>query len=188
MRPAEAFSNLARFDGVRYGYRSRVARPDRAERKSRAYGFGAAGKRRQMLGAYLLCLGCVRRVLSSPRRRLRSLIAADYARAYERVDVVAMPASSTTAFKFGELSDPTQMYLSDMFTVSINIAGNGGIPVPCGLGVDSGLPVAVPAGGSRVRRSPVVTFRPRRGARLCQRGGCAGVRGRARNSPGKGAS
>lgn len=76
-----------------------------------------------------------------------------------------MPASPTTAFKFGELSDPTQMYLSDMFTISINIAGNGGITVPCGVGADSGLPVAVQLVGRAFDDRRLLTF-----ARAVERG------------------
>ena len=141
--PAEAFSNLARFDGVRYGYQE-AGCTNLAEQssKSRAHGFGAEAKRRQMLGAYLLSSGVYDKYYYAAQKA-RSLITEDYARAYEQVDVILMPASPTTAFKFGELSDPTQMYLSDMFTISINIAGNGGLSVPCGLGAQSGMPIGV---------------------------------------------
>lgn len=163
--PAEAFSNLARFDGVRYGYQepgcSNLAEQSA---KSRAHGFGAEAKRRQMLGAYLLSSGVYDKYYYAAQKA-RSLITADYARAYEQVDVIAMPASPTAAFKFGELSDPTQMYLSDMFTISINIAGNGGITVPCGLGVDSGLPVAVQLVGRAFDDRRLLTF-----ARAVERG------------------
>lgn len=79
-----------------------------------------------MLGAYLLSSGVYDKYYYAAQKA-RSLITEDYARAYEQVDVILMPAEPTTAFKFGELSDPTQMYLSDMFTISINIAGNGGM-------------------------------------------------------------
>lgn len=163
--PAEAFSNLARFDGVRYGYQepgcSNLAEQSA---KSRAHGFGAEAKRRQMLGAYLLSSGVYDKYYYAAQKA-RSLITADYARAYEQVDVIAMPASPTAAFKFGELSDPTQMYLSDMFTISINIAGNGGITVPCGLGADSGLPVAVQLVGRAFDDRRLLTF-----ARAVERG------------------
>lgn len=163
--PAEAFSNLARFDGVRYGYQEPgCANLAEQSAKSRAHGFGAEAKRRQMLGAYLLSSGVYDKYYYAAQKA-RSLITADYARAYEQVDVIAMPASPTAAFKFGELSDPTQMYLSDMFTISINIAGNGGITVPCGLGVDSGLPVAVQLVGRAFDDRRLLTF-----ARAVERG------------------
>ena len=140
--PAEAFSNLARFDGVRYGYQEPgCANLAEQSAKSRARGFGAEAKRRQLLGAYLLSSGVYDKYYFAAQKA-RTLITDDYARAFEQVDAILMPASPTAAFKFGELSDPTQMYLSDLFTISINIAGNGGVTVPMGLGEDSGMPVA----------------------------------------------
>ncbi|MDO4437578.1 MAG: Asp-tRNA(Asn)/Glu-tRNA(Gln) amidotransferase subunit GatA [Coriobacteriaceae bacterium] len=140
--PAEAFSNLARFDGVRYGYQE-PACSNLAEQssRSRAHGFGTEAKRRQMLGAYLLSSGVYERYYRAAQKA-RTLITEDYRCAFERVDAILMPASPTVAFRHGELSDPTQMYLSDMFTISLNIAGNCGISVPMGAGADSGMPVA----------------------------------------------
>lgn len=156
--PAEAFSNLARFDGVRYGYQEPDC-PNLASQSalSRAHGFGAEAKRRQMLGAYLLSSGVYDRYYYAAQKA-RSLITADYQRAFEQVDVILMPASPTCAFRHGELSDPTQMYLSDMFTISINIAGNGGITVPCGLGTTSGMPVAVQLVGRAFDDRRLLTF------------------------------
>ena len=141
LAPCEAFSNLARFDGVRYGHQHAGAR-DLAEMtsRSRAEGFGPEVKRRILLGAYLLSSG-VYDEYYYPAQQVRALITADYRAAFERVDAILMPASPRTAFRFGELSSPTQMYLSDMFTISINIAGNAGVTVPVGVGADSGLPV-----------------------------------------------
>ena len=140
--PAEAFSNLARFDGVRYGYQEPGCATLAAQSSlSRAHGFGAEAKRRQMLGAYLLSSGIYDKYYYAAQKA-RTLITEDYARAYEQVDVILMPAAPRTAFKHGEISDPTQMYLSDMYTISINIAGNGGMTVPLGVGEESGLPVA----------------------------------------------
>ena len=139
--PAEAFSNLARFDGIRYGYQEPGCSTLAAQSSlSRAHGFGAEAKRRQMLGAYLLSSGVYDRYYYAAQKA-RTLITEDYARAFEQVDVILMPAAPRTAFKHGEISDPTQMYLSDMYTISINIAGNGGITVPVGLGEETGLPV-----------------------------------------------
>ena len=141
LAPCEAFSNLARFDGVRYGHQHADAR-DLAEMcaLSRAEGFGPEVKRRIMLGAYLLSSGVYEQYYY-PAQQVRALITQDYRRAFEQVDAILMPASPTCAFKFGEMSDPTQMYLSDMFTISINIAGNAGVTVPVGTGASSGLPV-----------------------------------------------
>ena len=76
-------------------------------------------------------------------QKARTLITQDYNRAYEQVDTILMPASPRTAFKFGEISDPATMYLSDVFTISLNIAGNGGMSMPCGLGRETGLPIGV---------------------------------------------
>ncbi|MEE8715787.1 MAG: Asp-tRNA(Asn)/Glu-tRNA(Gln) amidotransferase subunit GatA [Coriobacteriales bacterium] len=141
LAPCEAFSNLARFDGVRYGYRYEGAR-DLSEMTSmsRAIGFGPEVKRRIMLGAYLLSSGVYDKYYY-PAQQVRALITQDYRDAFERCDAILMPASPRTAFAFGEMSNPTQMYLSDMFTISINIAGNAGVTVPVGVGTDSGLPV-----------------------------------------------
>ena len=171
--PAEAFSNLARFDGIRYGYQE----PDCASLAdqsslSRAHGFGTEAKRRQMLGAYLLSSGVYDRYYYAAQKA-RTLITRDYARAFEQVDVIAMPASPTVAFEHGAISDPTQMYLSDMFTISINIAGNGGISVPDGLGRDTGLPVAVQLVAPAFRDERLIAF-----GSAVERG-CAGAWGDA---------
>lgn len=141
--PCEAFSNLSRFDSVRYGY----CDPDHADlggqyEASRAIGFGAEARRRIMLGSYLLSAGVYEKYYY-PAQQVRTLITQDYARAYEKCDVILAPVSPRTAFEFGEISDPTSMYLSDMFTISINIAGNGGLSLPAGLGADTNLPVGV---------------------------------------------
>ncbi|WP_346695355.1 Asp-tRNA(Asn)/Glu-tRNA(Gln) amidotransferase subunit GatA [Thermophilibacter mediterraneus] len=156
--PCEAFSNLARFDGVRYGYQE-PGRATLAEQTSlsRARGFGEEAKRRQMLGAYLLSSG-VYDTYYYPAQQVRTLITADYARAYEQCDVILMPAAPRTAFRFGELSDPTQMYASDMFTISNNIAGNGGVSVPLGLGATSGLPVSAQLQGPAFADARLLTF------------------------------
>lgn len=140
--PAEAFSNLARFDGVRYGHQEPgCSSLSEQTARSRARGFGPEAMRRQMLGAYLLSSGVYDKYYYAAQKA-RTLITADYERAFRHVDVILMPASPTVAVRHGELSDPTRMYLSDLFTISINIAGNGGVTVPLGLGETSKLPVA----------------------------------------------
>jgi len=141
--PCEAFSNLSRFDSVRYGY----CEPGHADlggqyEASRANGFGPEARRRIMLGSYLLSAGVYDKYYY-PAQQVRTLITADYTRAYQKCDAIVVPASPRTAFKFGEISDPTSMYLSDMFTISLNIAGNGGMSMPCGLGAETNLPVGV---------------------------------------------
>ena len=141
--PCEAFSNLARFDSVRYGYCAEGHKDLGSQYEaSRAAGFGMEAKRRIMLGSYLLSSGVYEKYYY-PAQQVRTLITQDYQAAYEKCDVILAPTSPRTAFKFGEIGDPVEMHLSDIFTVSINIAGNGGMNVPCGLGSDTGLPVGV---------------------------------------------
>ena len=141
LAPCEAFSNLARFDGVRYGHQCADPR-DLADMssRSRAEGFGPEVKRRIMLGAYLLSSGVYDKYYY-PAQQVRALITQDYKNAFQKVDAVLMPSAPFTAFKFGELSNPTQMYMADMFTVPLNIAGNCGVSVPVGLGRETGRPV-----------------------------------------------
>ena len=131
---AEASSNLARYDGVRYGYRA--SEHDTLQSmysRTRALGFGPEVKRRIMLGTYVLSAGYYDAYYLKAQQ-VRTLILRDYDRAFERVDVVAMPTSPTPAFPLGErVADPIQMYLGDVFTVSANLAGLPAISVPCGF-------------------------------------------------------
>lgn len=141
--PCEAFSNLARFDSVRYGYCEPGCKDlGHQYESSRSAGFGPEARRRIMLGSYLLSAGVYEKYYY-PAQQVRTLITQDYVKAYEKVDCIIAPVAPRTAFKFGEIADPTSMYLSDMFTISINIAGNGGMSMPVGLGADSGMPVGV---------------------------------------------
>jgi len=131
---AEASSNLARFDGVRYGYRAEGAR-DLTEmyQKTRSQGFGPEVKRRIMLGTYVLSAGYYDAYYLKAQQ-VRTLVRQDYDRAFENVDAVVMPTSPTPAFKIGErVEDPLQLYLVDVFTVSANLAGLPALSVPCGL-------------------------------------------------------
>lgn len=140
--PAEASSNLARFDGVRYGYRA----PDPEDLmdmylRTRAEGFGDEVKRRIMLGTYALSAGYYEAYYGQAQK-VRTLITRDFNKAFEDFDVLISPTSPTTAFKIGERVDsPLQMYLSDICTIPVNLAGLPGISVPCGT-VD-GLPVGL---------------------------------------------
>lgn len=127
--PCEAFSNLSRFDSVRYGHHAHGKNLEQRYEDSRAQGFGPEAKRRIMLGAWLLASG-VYDEYYIPAQKVRTLITADYTKAFEKVDAIVLPTSPRTAFKFGEVSDPASMYLSDIYTISINIAGNGGMSLP----------------------------------------------------------
>ncbi len=140
---AEASANLARYDGVRYGRRADDATTlaDMYER-SRHDGFGAEVKRRIMLGTYVLSAGYYDAYYLKAQR-VRTLIARDYTRALESVDVIALPTSPGAAFSLGERVDnPLQMYLADVFTVGANLSGLPGVSVPCGF-TDSGLPIGL---------------------------------------------
>src|SRR6185436_779409 len=141
---AEASSNLARYDGVKYGYRSNAARDSLKEMYSRTRdeGFGPEVKRRIMLGTYVLSAGYYD-AFYLKALQVRTLLRRDYEQAFERVDVVAMPTMPTPPFKLGEkASDPLQMYLGDIFTVSANLAGLPGISQSCGFSGE-GLPIGL---------------------------------------------
>ncbi|MEF8712839.1 MAG: Asp-tRNA(Asn)/Glu-tRNA(Gln) amidotransferase subunit GatA [Accumulibacter sp.] len=140
--PAEASSNLARFDGVRYGYRA-PAYQDLNDMycKSRAQGFGDEVKRRILIGTYVLSHGYYDAYYLQAQR-IRRLIANDFASAFQKCDVIIGPTSPSTAFKLGEkAADPVQMYLSDIYTIAVNLAGLPGISIPCGFA--GGLPVGL---------------------------------------------
>jgi aspartyl-tRNA(Asn)/glutamyl-tRNA(Gln) amidotransferase subunit A len=132
---AEASSNLARFDGVRYGFRAEGDLDLRSMyEKTRSQGFGPEVKRRIMLGTYVLSAGYYDAYYLKAQQ-VRTLVRRDYEEAFEQVDVVAMPTSPTPAFKIGEhVEDPLQVYLMDVFTVSANLAGLPSVSLPCGFG------------------------------------------------------
>ncbi|MCG2769654.1 MAG: Asp-tRNA(Asn)/Glu-tRNA(Gln) amidotransferase subunit GatA [Chloroflexota bacterium] len=140
--PAEASSNLARYDGVKYGY----AYPDAADiwdlyRKTRQHGFGSEVKRRIMLGTYALSAGYYDAYYLKAQK-VRTLIKKDFDAAFESCDVLIAPTSPSVAFRIGEkVADPLQMYLSDIFTLSLNLAGLCGVSIPCGF--EQGLPVGL---------------------------------------------
>jgi aspartyl-tRNA(Asn)/glutamyl-tRNA(Gln) amidotransferase subunit A len=139
---AEASSNLARYDGVRYGHRAEEARSlQQMYRRTRNEGFGAEVKRRIMLGTYVLSSGYYEAYYRKAQA-VRTLIREDFARAFESCDAVLTPTAPTPAFRLGEKTDdPLSMYLSDVYTCTANLAGIPGVSVPCGLSRDR-LPVA----------------------------------------------
>ncbi len=140
--PAEASSNLARYDGVRYGLRVSGDSLDAMYEATRAAGFGAEVKRRVLIGTYVLSAGYYDAYYLKAQR-LRSLILRDFTTAFERVDVLLTPATPSAAFAAGEkMDDPIAMYLNDVFTVPVNLAGLPGISVPAGLTAD-GLPLGL---------------------------------------------
>jgi len=151
---AEASSNLARYDGVRYGLR--MDNPDMWQTyyDTRQAGFGPEVKRRIMLGTYALTAGYYDAYYLKAQQA-RTLLRRDFERAWEQVDVIASPTSPTVAFKIGQkVDDPLQMYLSDVFTVSLNLAGMCGISLPCSF--SDGMPVGLQLMGSALGESAVL--------------------------------
>ncbi|MEG3638433.1 Asp-tRNA(Asn)/Glu-tRNA(Gln) amidotransferase subunit GatA [Magnetococcus sp. PR-3] len=140
--PAEASSNLARYDGVKYGYRCDDPRDIRdLYFRSRSEGFGEEVKRRIMLGTYVLSSGYYDAYYRKAQKA-RRLISNEFKEAFEKVDVILTPTTPSTAFKFGEKDDPIQMYLSDIYTINGNLSGLPGISVPCGFD-GKGLPIGL---------------------------------------------
>jgi aspartyl-tRNA(Asn)/glutamyl-tRNA(Gln) amidotransferase subunit A len=140
--PAEAASNLARYDGVKYGLRVEGKSLIEMYKKSRAEGFGREVKRRIMLGTYALSAGYYD-AFYLKASKVRTLIKQDFLKAFEEVDLILSPVSPTPPFKLGEkTSDPLQMYLSDIFTIPVNLAGLPGLSLPSGF-TKEGLPLGV---------------------------------------------
>jgi aspartyl-tRNA(Asn)/glutamyl-tRNA(Gln) amidotransferase subunit A len=144
--PAEASSNLARYDGVRFGYRAELSQGDgitELYEKTRAEGFGAEVKRRIMIGTYVLSAGFYDAYYNRARR-VRSLIKRDFDEVFAAgVDAILTPATPSAAFELGkEVADPVEMYLNDVFTVTVNLAGLPGVALPTGLS-SAGLPLGL---------------------------------------------
>jgi aspartyl-tRNA(Asn)/glutamyl-tRNA(Gln) amidotransferase subunit A len=139
---SEASSNLARYDGVKYGFRAEGRDLMEMYMNTRAQGFGAEVKRRIMLGTYALSSGYYEAYYKKAQQ-VRTLIKRDFEEAFRKADIIVTPTSPTAAFKIGEkTADPLQMYLSDIFTISVNLAGVPGISVPCGFTSDN-LPIGL---------------------------------------------
>ncbi len=156
--PAEASSNLARYDGVRYG--ERVSAPkDLSDmyKRTRSDGFGAEVKRRIMIGTYALSSGYYEAYYGRAMK-VRTLIKRDYDRAFEKVDALISPVSPTAAFRIGEkISDPLSMYLSDIYTVTANLAGIPALSLPCGF-TSAGLPVGLQVLANQFQESVLLRF------------------------------
>jgi aspartyl-tRNA(Asn)/glutamyl-tRNA(Gln) amidotransferase subunit A len=141
--PSEVSSNLARFDGMRYGLRAGTGSAEEVMARSRAAGFGAEAKRRIMLGTYALSSGYYDAYYGKAQQ-VRTLIIRDFDAAFGQVDVLVSPVTPTTAFPIGERADdPMAMYLADLCTIPTDLAGNAAIAVPCGLADEDGLPTGL---------------------------------------------
>jgi aspartyl-tRNA(Asn)/glutamyl-tRNA(Gln) amidotransferase subunit A len=148
--PSEASSNLARYDGVKYGMRTNNDNLMSMYTKTRAEGFGAEVKRRIMIGTYALSAGYYDAYYLKAQK-VRTLIKQDFETAFEQVDVLVCPTAPTTAFKAGEkVDDPLSMYLSDLMTIPVNLAGLPGMSLPCGFD-DQGLPIGLQLIGNALR-------------------------------------
>lgn len=154
---AEASSNLARYDGIRYGHRSKNA-TDAVDLyfKTRAEGFGAEVKRRIILGTYVLSSGYYDAYYLRAQK-VRTLIRQDFLNAYREVDALITPTAPTPAFKIGEKSDPLAMYLCDIYTIGVNLAGLPGISLPCGFS-SSGLPIGLQLIGQPFNESELLAI------------------------------
>ncbi len=140
---AEASANLARFDGIRYGARVPGADPNELYERTRGAGFGAEVKRRIILGTYVLSSGYYDAYYLRAQK-VRTLIRRDFLEAFKKVDAIISPTTPTAAFKVGEKTqDPLQMYLSDIFTISCNLAGTCGLSLPCGFTRSPRLPIGL---------------------------------------------
>lgn len=168
--PSEASSNLARYDGVKYGYRDKEkANLIEMYRSTRQKGFGAEVQRRIILGTYALSAGYYDAYYKKASQ-VRTLIAQDFKKAFESCDVILSPVAPTPAFKIGEKSDdPLTMYLSDIFTLSANLAGIPGMSVPCGFS-SQGLPIGLQVLGNHFEEGKLIQL----GYQLEQAAGLAG--------------
>jgi len=157
LAPAECSSNLSRFDGVRYGYRCDDPKDlEDLYKRSRGEGFGEEVKRRIMIGAYVLSAGYYDAYYLKAQR-MRRLISGDFHSAFEKVDVIMGPVTPTTAFRQGEKSDdPVTMYLSDIYTIAVNLAGLPGISIPAGF--SDGMPVGLQLIGNHFAESKLLNL------------------------------
>ena len=154
--PAECSSNLARYDGVRYGARVQGDDIVRMTSRTRAEGFGAEVKRRVMLGTYALSAGYYDAYYGKAQK-VRTLISRELDAVFGDVDLIVTPTAPSTAFRIGEKTqDPLEMYLNDIFTVPLNLSGTPAISIPCGLSADDGLPVGLQLAGRSLDEATVL--------------------------------
>ena len=153
---AEASSNLGRYDGIRYTYRSKEAKTlKEIYKKSRSEAFGAEVKRRIILGTYVLSSGYYDAYYKKAQQ-VRTLVMNEFNKAFEKYDVIVTPTSPTTAFKLGSKSNnPMEMYLADICTVSVNIAGLPGISIPCGIDSE-GMPIGMQIIGNKFCEETII--------------------------------
>ncbi len=151
--PSEASANLARYDGVKYGLREPASSLIPMVSKTRDQGFGSEVKRRIMIGTYALSSGYYDAYYLKAQKA-RTLIRQDFARAFEQVDVLISPTTPTPAFKAGDREDPLSMYLCDLMTIPVNLAGLPGLSLPCGFG--DGLPIGLQIVGDVLQESKVL--------------------------------
>ena len=154
--PSEASSNLARYDGVKYGFRDKENREYmEMYRNTRSKGFGSEVQRRIILGTYALSAGYYDAYYGKASQ-VRTLIMRDFTEAFKQCDVIVAPVAPTPAFKIGEnVNDPLTMYLSDIFTLSANLAGIPGMSLPCGFS-STGLPIGLQLMGSHFNEKAIL--------------------------------
>ncbi len=154
---AEASTNLARFDGIRYGVRSKEAKTlEEIYELSRGQGFGPEVKQRILLGTYVLSAG-YQDAFYKKAQKVRALIIRDYKRAFEKCDIIALPTTPTTAFKLGSIQDPITMYMQDIFTISANLAGIPALSLPVAPS-NGGLPIGMQLQGPLLKDARVLRF------------------------------
>jgi aspartyl-tRNA(Asn)/glutamyl-tRNA(Gln) amidotransferase subunit A len=160
IQPAEVSSNLGRYDGIKFGYSAKANESANLIDhyfKSRSEGFGREAKRRIMLGTFVLSAGYYDAYYKKAMQ-VRTLIKEDFDRALEKADVLLAPVTPTTAFKIGEKeSDPLQMYMADIFTASVNLAGHPALSLPCGISKE-GLPIGMQIIGKNFDEAGILNF------------------------------
>lgn len=156
--PAEVSANLARYDGIRYGQRAQAETLLDVYERTRGEGFGPEVRRRILLGSYVLSKGSVDAYYHQARK-VRKLIIAAYEHLFAEVDMLVTPTTPSTAFRLGEkINDPLALYLEDIFTVGVNVAGVPALSIPCGREPETGLPIGIQLIGKRFDDGRLLSF------------------------------